>query len=126
MKLSQFPRAPWLGPGLLVTAIVGGIALSNLANAQGRPPMRVHTATSAHPLNLQTARASAGRNVVQMSTTGSRRFISANGIPEHAVGSFPNRGNPNRISAQSYSFQIPTDPRQARPETSGERFSGLV
>ncbi len=112
MKLSQFPRAPWLGPGLLVTAIVGGIALSNLANAQGRPPMRVHTATSAHPLNLQTARASAGPNVVQMSTTGSRRFISANGIPEHAVGSFPNRGNPNRISAQSYSFQIPTDPRQ--------------
>ena len=64
MKLSQFPRAPWLGPGLLVTAIIGGIALSNFANAQGRPPMRVHTATSAHPLNLQTARASAGRNVV--------------------------------------------------------------
>lgn len=38
------------------------------------------------------------------------RFIRADGLPNHATGQFPNRGNPNRISAQSYYFRVPLRP----------------
>lgn len=37
------------------------------------------------------------------SCSGSTRSLSANGIPDHAVGTFPNPGNPNTISAQTVS-----------------------
>lgn len=38
------------------------------------------------------------------------RFIRADGLPDHATGQFPNRSNPNRISAQSYYFRVPLRP----------------
>ena len=38
------------------------------------------------------------------------RIVTANGIPNHDMGRFPNKGNPNVISAQSYTFRIPLDP----------------
>lgn len=41
------------------------------------------------------------------------RTITSNGIPNHTPGSFPNRGNPNRISAQSYKFTMPVEPELA-------------
>ncbi len=41
------------------------------------------------------------------------RTIRANGIPDHAVGAFPNRSNPNTISPQKYQFKMPTEPKLA-------------
>ena len=38
------------------------------------------------------------------------RFVRADGLPNHATGAFPNRSNPNRISAQSYYFRMPLKP----------------
>ncbi|MGB0743171.1 MAG: YHYH protein [Opitutales bacterium] len=38
------------------------------------------------------------------------RYVSTNGIPNHATGRFPNRGNPNVITEQAYHFRIPLDP----------------
>ena len=38
------------------------------------------------------------------------RYVRADGLPNHATGAFPNRSNPNRISAQSYSFRMPLRP----------------
>src|SRR5215467_8897944 len=38
------------------------------------------------------------------------RFIRADGLPNHATGAFPNRSNPNRISAQSYYFRVALRP----------------
>jgi hypothetical protein len=38
------------------------------------------------------------------------RFVRADGLPNHATGAFPNRANPNRISAQSYYFRMPLKP----------------
>ncbi|MFY1679508.1 MULTISPECIES: YHYH protein [unclassified Streptomyces] len=35
------------------------------------------------------------------------RSIRANGLPNHETGEFPNPGNPNSISAQSYEFELP-------------------
>lgn len=42
------------------------------------------------------------------------RFIRADGLPNHATGSFPNRFNPNSISVQKYYFRMPL-----RPATTG-------
>ncbi|MDP4584249.1 MAG: YHYH protein [Verrucomicrobiales bacterium] len=41
--------------------------------------------------------------------------ISANGIPDHRVGRFPNRGNPHTISPQAYEYSVSN-----RPEVAGE------
>lgn len=39
-----------------------------------------------------------------------QRHLVANGIPDHAVGTFPNKGNPNRIAVQSIETSMPTAP----------------
>jgi hypothetical protein len=41
------------------------------------------------------------------------RHIAGNGLPNHATGKFPGRGNPNPISAQKYAFKVPVDPKPA-------------
>lgn len=38
------------------------------------------------------------------------RMVIANGIPDHETGRFPNRGNPNVVSEQAYTFRIPLNP----------------
>jgi hypothetical protein len=48
---------------------------------------------------------------VAITEEGGYRFIRANGLPNHDTGQFPGPGNPNRISAQSYSFRVPASPR---------------
>ena len=58
--------------------------------------------------------ATIGSNQVSITVKGGERVIRANGLPDHAVGQFPRRGNPNRISAQTYEFRM-----EARPRTVG-------
>jgi hypothetical protein len=45
---------------------------------------------------------------------GDKRVIKSNGIPDHEVGRFPNRGNPNGIQAQKYRYEVPLKPKVAR------------
>ena len=68
---------------------------------------------SAQPAASQSSVASAklGANKVTLTVSGGERLIVANGLPDHTPGQFPNRGNPNTIAAQNYSFHIPTSPR---------------
>jgi hypothetical protein len=47
---------------------------------------------------------------VEIEVRGDRRYISANGVPNHATGAFPGRGNPHAITAQRYEFSIPVAP----------------
>src|SRR6266550_1269571 len=47
-----------------------------------------------------------GTNRVSITVTGGERVIQANGLPDHAPGQFPNRGNPNSISEQTYNFRV--------------------
>src|SRR5262245_26704517 len=46
-------------------------------------------------------------------SVGDKRIIDANGLPDHKPGQFPNRGNPNSISAQKYHFEMPLKPKAA-------------
>ncbi|MEZ6139498.1 MAG: YHYH protein [Zavarzinella sp.] len=99
---------------LLAAALTGGIfALIVVAQF---PPARKHTpnqskiVTALVPATGSTTTASK----FEMEIKGSERIIQANGIPNHKVGAFPNRGNPHRIAPQRYYYRIP-----AKPELSG-------
>jgi hypothetical protein len=50
-------------------------------------------------------------STVSITVEGDYRIIRANGLPDHAPGQFPNRGNPNRIAAQNYNFRVPLHPQ---------------
>jgi hypothetical protein len=65
---------------------------------------------------------------VQITVEGNLRRIRANGIPNHDVGTFPNPGNPNTISAQVYNYTVPVTPAGAGAEAQvfGIALSGVV
>ncbi len=48
---------------------------------------------------------------------GTNRVLTANGLPDHAVGTFPNAGNPNTIAAQSISFSATLTPAKGSTNT---------
>jgi len=52
------------------------------------------------------------------------RLISSNGLPDHETGRFPNRGNPNSIKAQDYSFKVPVKPKEAHGGDERSRRAG--
>lgn len=96
----------------LCIAICAGFVFQ--AHAQGRPPARQHTATQAQQLRLVSANQTTAKSKVSITTRGNRRVITANGIPGHKVGRFPNRGNPHRIRAQTYAFALPLAPTRSK------------
>lgn len=55
--------------------------------------------------------------------TATARELSANGIPDHAVGTFPNAGNPNTISEQTVAASYTLTPQEntAATELGGPR-----
>ncbi len=55
---------------------------------------------------------------------GDKRVIVANGLPDHDVGAFPNDGNPNAISEQSYAFEVPVSPSGAG--SSNVKYFGVL
>lgn len=60
------------------------------------------------------------------------RTITSNGIPNHPIGQFPGRYNPNAVSAQRYSFRVPEKPEPAtkqatrRPRAEGPQLFGVA
>lgn len=48
----------------------------------------------------------------QWSCTDTARVLSANGLPDHAVGEFPNAGNPNTIAAQTVTAEYTLTPEE--------------
>jgi hypothetical protein len=73
----------------------------------------------AHPGHENTAAVtfSSAPPEVNIAVEGAVRVVRANGIPDHATGAFPVRGNPNRISAQRYEFRMPVSPQRAAQPT---------
>ncbi|MCR9297062.1 MAG: YHYH protein, partial [bacterium] len=50
---------------------------------------------------------------VTIEVVGEERIIKSNGIPNHATGQFPGRGNPHRITAQAHEYRVPAQPKIA-------------
>jgi len=80
----------------------------------GRPGGREHTANEAEPLDLVAANRNPPEDSdVSVTETGNERRMLSNGLPDHKVGRFPNRDNPNAITEQSFDIVIPKDPEPA-------------
>lgn len=67
------------------------------------------------------------KNEVSIVVKDGIRVITSNGIPNHSTGAFPNAGNPNRITAQQYTFRMPATPAAAdRTSPNGMRAFGVA
>jgi hypothetical protein len=62
-----------------------------------------------------------GPNEVTITLESDRRVITANGLPDHPTGRFPNADNPNPIRSQRYRFTVPARPQPATQPTPMER-----
>jgi hypothetical protein len=82
-----------------------GTTAGSSAGATDLPTTAVYTGDV---LAVSTGNGTA--NSVTMTTDGATRYLSANGIPNHATGTFPNAGNPNAIAAQSYYVRFTAKP----------------
>ncbi|MGV6812885.1 MAG: YHYH protein [Brevirhabdus sp.] len=100
-------------------AVALGLAATKAAPQAGPPRMRDHRSTKAKALELQRAAVTKTGAQVEISTQGGMRIITANGVPTHAVGRFPNAGNPNKIRAQRYRFEMPLNPSKGRARAPG-------
>lgn len=113
--------------GLLAMVVALGVAVKS--EAQGQPPkLRNHTVTEAQELLLVPANKQLGRSKVEIEVRGAKRLISANGMPNHSVGRFPNRGNPHQIKPQRYNFSMPVTPkrRKTQAQSLGQLFGVAV
>jgi hypothetical protein len=68
------------------------------------------TGASSGLWTLQAAGQSGAQSVCNIYVKDNYRYIDSNGIPNHATGQFPNRGNPNTISPQKYNLRVPLNP----------------
>jgi hypothetical protein len=50
---------------------------------------------------------------VESVTRDGYRYVFSNGIPNHAIGRFPNRNNPNFVREQRNEFRMPVEPQAA-------------
>lgn len=56
-------------------------------------------------------------SISEWTCTGTTRELTANGIPDHEVGTFPNTGNPNTISEQTVSASYSLEPAESTVAT---------
>ncbi len=76
----------------------------------GAPVPSSRVATDGIGCNVQHDAPNAGLGLVSQyrwHCADGQRVLDANGIPAHAVGAFPNPGNPNQISVQHVSVALP-------------------
>lgn len=104
---------PLLAGGVVIASLLG--ALAQQGPRPGGPPRpRQHTAIVVAPLSLVPAdHQPPAPSAAEFESTGAGRQVRANGLPDHAIGAFPNRGNPNPVTAQGYDLVIPADPKPA-------------
>jgi len=60
-------------------------------------------------------------NKVSITIEGDQRYVVSNGLPDHNTGRFPNRGNPNTISAQNTRFCVAVHPHKNSQSTPVDR-----
>ena len=58
-----------------------------------------------------TLSANAQENFKNVEISGQMTCIYSNGVPDHEIGKFPNRSNPNEFKDQKLTFCFPTVPR---------------
>jgi hypothetical protein len=102
--MKTFIQSTQLTAAILLSCASGSVGTVSITAHDGHPSGASHVVANQLPPEP-------GR--VQMETNSTHRIIRSNGIPNHGVGQFPNRRNPNSIRAQNYTFRIPLNPQKA-------------
>jgi YHYH protein len=89
-----------------LAVLVAGTAFAHGDHDTGKP----QGAEEKRPWWLDLVPRAAAAQQMEIDERQGARFVRADGLPNHATGAFPNRTNPNRISAQSYYFRMPLRP----------------
>jgi hypothetical protein len=117
-------------PPKLLTALTFALSLTITAHAQrpggpgGPPPARFHESNQAQPLRLIPADATPPEKpAVSIEVEADKRRITSNGMPNHKIGTYPTRSNPNAIGPQQYDVELNADPKPAHDITSVDRHN---
>lgn len=92
---------------VVVSLCIGTILLAGFYRAAAHEIQAGDTTMAA----AATAFAAIESNTVRIWQDSVYRYIESNGIPDHATGQFPNRGNPNTISTQQYHYRVLLHPQ---------------
>jgi hypothetical protein len=93
------------------------------ADARNTPRYADHHVTGQLPRSQ--GQNTTAQTAVHSAVRGEHRIVVANGVPDHEIGRFPNRGNPNVVREQRYTFRIPLDPAPpADPVLTAEHVQG--
>jgi YHYH protein len=109
-------RVPLTSHTLAMTTLLAGIALSACGGGSDSADSTATGASTASVLcnySSSVFNSSASVNATATaawSCSSTLRSIRANGLPDHAVGTFPNADNPNTISAQNISASVTVTP----------------
>jgi hypothetical protein len=74
----------------------------------------------------QPSNAAGGSSSVRLVEQGDQRCIESNGVPDHAVERFPNRGNPHRMRSQRLQFCFDAAPRRSATPHYGAPVVGIA
>ncbi|MEM1186083.1 MAG: YHYH protein [Planctomycetota bacterium] len=64
--------------------------------------------------------------LVSITIEGEHRVITANGLPEHNTGAFPNAHNPNAMRSMTHHYRIPLNPKIASERTKAGPEFGIA
>ena len=64
-------------------------------------------------------------NQSTITTQGSKTCVSSNGTPNHSIGQFPNRGNPNSFKAQDLKYCFDSNPKKTSKKSTAP-ISGVT
>ena len=77
--------------------------------------MRKHTITKSGELKLiPSGDTLPFKSLTEFKKSKSEMTVESNTIPEHKVGAFPSRANPNMIREQALKFTLPLNPKPAK------------
>lgn len=112
-------------------ALAGAVAAANTGKAQdAREPSERSFSTRdvACDVSHQEYNASAAlESRYRWRCSDQARILTGNGVPDHAVGQFPNRSNPTAISEQNVSASMPLSPILGESRTGvGPRWGAYV
>ncbi|GLQ35706.1 hypothetical protein GCM10007939_19890 [Amylibacter marinus] len=72
------------------------------------------------------ASALAADNQVTIVTKGTTTCIQSNGIPDHDMGAFPRRGNPNSFRAQNQKYCFSANPKKRKIKSTKAQIVGVT
>lgn len=126
MIKSQFKNLTFISILILVTTLLW--AQERRGRPGGPPPTRKHTVNESEGIKTVRSNQKLSQNSkVKITEDGTYRVIQSNGIPNHLVGAFPNRGNPHKIASQKLSYKIPLKPRELpSPKPIGMQVFGVA